>query len=197
MPLQEYPDMHGCGVDQSLSSTGYAFKANGRLVYNTIKTTNIDSLIVRHRATVGQLMILAAKHEFKWIAMEDYAYGTFGKQPKIAAKLCELGGQIKYRMNEQNIIVYVINTNYVKQWIGLTNRNNKSAMVKQYNEMYNKTFRMKDNDIVDALILHEIGQICYFRQMGNAFPNEVSLHRRGLVDAILLGGDTVLMPAGT
>jgi Holliday junction resolvasome RuvABC endonuclease subunit len=188
--------MTGCGVDQSLTSTGYAFKSNGRLVYNTIKTTSNDSLIVRHRATVGQLMSLAEKHDFKWVAMEDYAYGTFGKQPKIAAKLCELGGQIKYRMNEQHIIVYVVNTHYVKQWVGLTNRDKKVKIVSVWNEVHKTKFRLKDNDVVDAMILREIGQICYYRQMGNPFPDNLPMHQRGLVDAILMGGDTVLMPPG-
>ena len=196
MSLQEIPMSNGVGIDQSLTCTGYAYKAAGRLVYNVIKTPATDPLIVRHRATVGQLMVLAKKNDFKWAAMEDYAYGTFGKQPKVAAKLCELAGQIKYRMNEEGITVYVINTNYVKQWIGLTNKNNKSAMVRKYNELHNTKFRMKDNDIVDALILREIGQICHHRHDGHPFPTNLSMERRGLVDAILLGADTVLAPQG-
>lgn len=183
----------GIGVDQSLTSTGYALWHNAT-EYNSasVKTTKEDDVISRHRIIVQRIMSLVAEHGLQYAAIEDYAYGTFGKQPKVAAKLCELGGQLKYNFVAKGMTVYVVNINYVKQWVGLTNKAKKPEVVRKVNALWGTNFKIKDNDQADALILARIGLACWEKQNGlpNRFP--LTMEQIGMVEAILCGEDTVL-----
>lgn len=186
--------MQGLGIDQSLTSTGYALWTEDKAKYDTIKTYPVDPLIVRHRTTVGSLVKIIDKYNVKYAAMEDYAYGTFSKQPKTAAKLCELGGQLKLTLGGLGLTIFVVNTKYVKQWIGIPSNSKKQEVVKAVNAEWDFKFRMKDNDIADALILGRVAEACWEKLAGLSYSRDLTGMQRGLVEAILGGEDTVLLP---
>jgi Holliday junction resolvasome RuvABC endonuclease subunit len=153
-------------------------------------------LIDRHKRTVKGLISEICKYHVRYAAIEDYAYGTFGKQPKIASKLCELGGQIKLELVRLNMTVFVVNTKYVKGWVGLAsskgNPVTKRMVVEAVNKIYKQNFKVKDNDMADACILAEIGDCCWLKLMGMELPKHITSVQRGYIEAILNGEDTVL-----
>ncbi len=182
----------GMGIDQSLTSTGHAIWRDGAAIYDNIKTTADMELIDRHSRTVKGLIKEICKYHVRYAAIEDYAYRTFAKQPKIAAKLCELGGQIKLELVGMNMTVFVVNTKYLKMWVGLAHNAKKNLVVPAVNKRYGFTFRMKDNDMADACVLAEIGDCCWLKLNGLPLPSTLTTQQLGFVEAILCGADTVL-----
>lgn len=185
---------NGLGIDQSHSSTGFALWVdhNKKSRHGTIKTTNADNWIVRQQEIVSELVRLVEKYGVEYVAVEDYAYGTFGRAAKNAARLCELGGAIKHTLLANKIMIFVVNTKYVKQWIGVAHNAKKKEVVAAVNKRWGYSFKIKDNDMADALILAEIADSCWARLQGRELPKHLTMHQRGLVEAILGGEDTVL-----
>lgn len=186
----------GIGIDQSITSTGHAIFRDGQLFkYNTIKTTPDMALIDRHQTTLRGLLSEISKYHVRYAAIEDYAYHHFARQPKTAAKLCELGGQIKMGLVKQNMTVFIVNTTYVKQWVGLLSKVKKKDVVLAVNSQYGTKFKLKDNDIADATILAHVADACWLRLNGLPYPdNYVNGVQRGIVEAILGNQENVLNP---
>jgi len=94
--------MNIMGIDQSLGTTGIAIinDEHSFVCTETIKTDKVDSDLARCMDITNRVLRLCEIYKIKKVAFEGYAFTVRGNYSYRAG---ELGGILKYRLNEKMI----------------------------------------------------------------------------------------------
>lgn len=140
------------GIDPSLTSTGYAYWKNGKLVTGRITT---DKLRGPHRLFYVRLMVGKILDEVQpsLVVYEDYAMGARGNTFHMG----ELGGVLKTLLWERGIDVLDIGPTMLKSIIALSGSAKKPDIVAALKTRFG--INVTQHDEADAVGLMLVGEM--------------------------------------
>jgi len=135
-----------CGIDQSLTRTGFTCSSQGKKPTTTCIRTEVKGekkYISISKMVYGKLK----KHDIRFAIIEGYAFGAkWGRE-----EAGELAGLIKYFLNKQDIPYLVVAPPSLKKFINVETKEN---ILK---EIYKKwKVDLPDNDQADSFVLFKI-----------------------------------------
>lgn len=143
------------GVDQSLTSTGLAFRdVRGSVVTYTLKPEKLRAL---HRLSYIRKALLDVVQSVQptLVVFEDYVMG-FRKTTGRLAHLGELGGVLKLAVWEAGVDVMVVPSATLKSAIAADGKADKDKVMSTLASKYGYTINQEDE--ADALSLMLIGE---------------------------------------
>lgn len=147
------------GIDQSLRSTGLAWIGDGILGWKEIPSKELRGGIrLQHiKNTVVDTIKALEDVVIAGCAMEGYSYGSIGK----TFELGELGGALKVALVENCWGMITVPPSTLKKYISGNGGSEKQNMVDAINKILKTAFKIKDNNVVDALGLAIIARDFY------------------------------------
>lgn len=141
------------GIDASLSSTGYAYQVDGKLITGRVTT---DKLRGTHRLVYlrNQLERVIALSSPTLIVYEDYAMGARGNN---MFHIGELGGVLKALIWEKGVDLLLVPPTTMKSVIAFSGRAEKTDIIKALQNRFG--FSVSQHDEADAAGLMIVGEI--------------------------------------
>jgi Holliday junction resolvasome RuvABC endonuclease subunit len=168
-------------VDQSLTSTGYAYRRDGVVV-----TGRIDGSEVRgsHRLAFvrNQLQSLLQEVQPSLVVFEGYALGGFRKGKSMLADLGELGGVLKLHVWEAGFPALVVGPTLLKSIIADKGNAKKPEIREAIKKKFNLDIRQDDE--ADAFGLLVAGEA----RMGHVHAMLSSTRLEKLFDTPVIAG---------
>lgn len=152
--LQQAEEGHRVlGIDASLSSTGYAYQAGGKLITGRITTDKLRGAhrLVYLRKQVERVMSVCAP---TLVVYEDYAMGARGNN---MFHIGELGGVLKTLIWEKGVDLLSVPPTTMKSVIALNGRADKPDITKALKTRFGLS--VNQHDEADATGLMIVGEV--------------------------------------
>ena len=173
-----------CGLDLSLTGTGFALKQGQGITLATIKTVPKDFPNDLSRLLHIRDMVMGKIPDgIQMIAVEDF-FTPHGPAVGAAIKLAMLGTAIRLALYEKGISFIVVAPNSLKKFITGKGSGEKSMILREVFRRYGS--EAKNDNEADALVLAHIAESIFLTRSGVTQEDQTKPQKevvKGLLDA--------------
>ena len=162
-----------CGLDLSLTSTGFALKYDNAISMETIKTTpkTCENDLARLRYICSEIMKRIPKN-VAMVCVEDFFTPQNAYQVGAAIGLAMLGAIVRMALYEAGIPFYVVAASQLKKFATGKGIGQKSIILKEVYKRWG--LDAKDDNQADACVLAYMAEsICYLQVDAPKYQAEV------------------------
>lgn len=155
-----------CGIDASLTGSGFAIIVDNEIETMTIKTKPADFKNDLDRVIfISKEICSRIPDDVSLVCMEDYFVAQSAAQMGSSIQLIQLGTTIRLNLYQRNIPLSIIAPSTLKKWVSGKGNVKKAMMIKEVFKRFG--YEAADDDQADSIGLAYLAQHLFLFTSGN------------------------------